>query len=106
MIAGSIFAFGPVGARVGAGMKRGTLALFGVPDPADPRLCPRSRRAGRYRPPVLTLYLRGSASGGSRSRSRLSPARSSATMATSSSMARARSWSGPDRHRLAMKGAP
>ena len=58
MIAGSIFAFGPLGARVGAGMRRGTLALFGVPDPADPGLLPTFAASGRYRPPVLTLYLK------------------------------------------------
>jgi formylmethanofuran dehydrogenase subunit C len=54
MIAGSIFAFGPVGDRPGAGMKRGTLALLG---PA-PRLLPTFRLAGRFRPHVLTIYLR------------------------------------------------
>lgn len=58
MIAGSIFAFGPLGTRVGAGMRRGTLALFGVPDPGDPGLLPTFARSGRYRPPVLTLYLK------------------------------------------------
>jgi formylmethanofuran dehydrogenase subunit C len=58
MIAGSIFAFGTLGARVGAGMRRGTLALFGVPDPADPGLLPTFAASGRYRPPVLTIYLK------------------------------------------------
>ncbi len=58
MIAGSIFAFGPLGSRVGAGMRRGTLALFGVPDPSDPGLLPTFAASGRYRPPVLTLYLK------------------------------------------------
>jgi formylmethanofuran dehydrogenase subunit C len=58
MIAGSIFAFGPPGARVGAGMRRGTLALFGVPDPADPAFLPTFAPSGRYRPPVLTVYLK------------------------------------------------
>ncbi|HWE38206.1 MAG TPA: formylmethanofuran dehydrogenase subunit C [Isosphaeraceae bacterium] len=54
MVAGSIFAFGPVGDRSGAGMKRGTLALLGP----TPRLLPTFRPAGRFRPHVLTIYLR------------------------------------------------
>ncbi len=58
MIAGSIFAFGPIGGRVGAGMRRGTIALFGVPDPADPGLLPTFAASGRYRPPVLTVFLK------------------------------------------------
>jgi formylmethanofuran dehydrogenase subunit C len=55
MIAGSVFAFGSVGLRPGAGMKRGTLALFGA---AAPELLPSFLPSGRYRPPFATLYLR------------------------------------------------
>ena len=55
MIAGSIFAFGPVERLVGAGMKRGTIALF---DPAAPPLPATFRLACRYRPPFVALYLR------------------------------------------------
>jgi formylmethanofuran dehydrogenase subunit C len=58
LVAGSIVAFGAVGARVGAGMKRGTLALFGLADPTAPGLPPGFVATGRYRPPVLTIYLR------------------------------------------------
>jgi formylmethanofuran dehydrogenase subunit C len=55
MIAGSVFAFGPIGRRAGAGMKRGTLALF---DADTPELLPSFLPSGRYRPPFVTLYLR------------------------------------------------
>ncbi len=54
MIAGSIFAFGACGARPGAGMQRGTLALLG-PRPA---LLPTFRSGGRCDPLFLRVYLR------------------------------------------------
>ena len=85
MIAGSIFAFGPVGPRGGAGMKRGTLAFFGGPT-RRAGLLPTFAPSGRSRPPFLTLYLRQArGSGGSRCRTPLSRARSTATMGTWSS---------------------
>lgn len=56
LVAGSILAFGPVrGGRLGAGMKRGTIALF--EGPMLPFL-PTFRHACRYRPVFLTLYLK------------------------------------------------
>lgn len=55
LIAGSIIAFGPVGKRPGAGLKRGTIALLGT---TPPDLPPTFRRACRYRPPFLAVYLR------------------------------------------------
>jgi formylmethanofuran dehydrogenase subunit C len=55
MIAGSVFAFGSIGVHPGAGMKRGSLALFG----ADlPSLLPTFPYAATVRPPFLALYLR------------------------------------------------
>jgi formylmethanofuran dehydrogenase subunit C len=54
MIAGSMFAFGPVGEHTGAGMKRGTLVTFG---PA-PELLPTFRYDCSYRPAFIDLYLR------------------------------------------------
>jgi formylmethanofuran dehydrogenase subunit C len=58
MVAGSIFAFGPIGLRAGAGMKRGTLALFGRDDAFAEGLPPTFMPSGRGRPPFLTIYLR------------------------------------------------
>ena len=54
MIAGSLFVFGAVGAHAGAGMKRGTLAVFGGP----PELLPTFRYDCVYQPVFLRLYLR------------------------------------------------
>jgi formylmethanofuran dehydrogenase subunit C len=54
LIAGSIFLFGPCGARPGAGMKRGTLAFVGT----QPELLATFRYACTYRPVFLALYLR------------------------------------------------
>lgn len=54
MLAGSVFVFGKVGQRAGAGMKRGTLAFFGD----TPQLLPTFRRACRYEPVFLGVYLR------------------------------------------------
>jgi formylmethanofuran dehydrogenase subunit C len=58
LIAGSIFTFGPVGRLAGAGMKRGTLAFFGLPEPSTPELLPTFAPSGRWRLPFLTIYLR------------------------------------------------
>lgn len=55
MIAGTIFAFGPVGDYPGIGMKRGTIGLFAK---ETPRLLPSFLSAGSYRVPFLTIYLR------------------------------------------------
>ena len=55
LIAGTLFAFGPVGRHVGAGMKRGTLGLF---QETVPTLLPSFVAAGRYRFPFLGLYFR------------------------------------------------
>jgi formylmethanofuran dehydrogenase subunit C len=54
MIAGSVFVFGQPGIRPGAGMKRGTLAVFG----GAPQLLPSFRYDCDYRPVFLRLYLR------------------------------------------------
>jgi formylmethanofuran dehydrogenase subunit C len=55
MIAGSIFLFGPTGHRHGAGMKRGTIGLFSDP---PHELLPTFRRAVRYAPAFMRVYLR------------------------------------------------
>ena len=55
MIAGSIFVFGSCGIRTGAGMKRGTIGLFG---PNSIKLLPTFRQAGRFRPLFLRLLFR------------------------------------------------
>ena len=55
MIAGSVFGFGEVGPAVGFGMKRGTLALFGLEN-FEPS--PAFEPSGSFRPHFLTLYLR------------------------------------------------
>ena len=53
MIAGTILVFGTLRRiRPGAGMRRGTIGLFG-PDP--PGLLPTFRPAGRFRPLFLRL---------------------------------------------------
>jgi formylmethanofuran dehydrogenase subunit C len=54
LIAGSVFLFGKTGLRIGAGMKRGTIALFGD----RPQLLPTFRFDCVYRPVYLRLYLR------------------------------------------------
>jgi formylmethanofuran dehydrogenase subunit C len=53
LIAGSLFLFGTPGLRVAAGMKRGTVALFG----ALPPLLPTFRFDCAYRPVFIELYL-------------------------------------------------
>jgi formylmethanofuran dehydrogenase subunit C len=58
LVAGSAFAFGPVGMLAGMGMKRGTIALFGQHDPNNPGILPSFAPSGRDRPPFLTIYLR------------------------------------------------
>ncbi len=55
MIAGTILVFGTCGRPPGAGMRRGTIGLFG---PSPTRLLPTFRRAGRFRPLFLRLLLR------------------------------------------------
>ena len=55
MVAGSLFAFGEVGASIGTGMKRGTIALFGS---GSPRIGPGFAASGRDRPTFVTIYLR------------------------------------------------
>jgi formylmethanofuran dehydrogenase subunit C len=55
MLAGSIFLFGGAGIRHGANMRRGTIAFFGS-SPQSPPL-PTFKRAGRYRPGFLRVYL-------------------------------------------------
>ena len=55
MIAGSILVFGDCGIRIGAGMRRGTIALFGR-TPA--RLLPTFRPAAAFRPLFLRLIFR------------------------------------------------
>ena len=55
MIAGTILVFGPSGIRQGAGMRRGTIGLFG----AEPtKLLPTFRVGGRDKLLVLKLLLR------------------------------------------------
>jgi formylmethanofuran dehydrogenase subunit C len=61
VIAGSLFAFGPVGKYVGLGMKRGSIALLGG---SEVELLPTFAPTGRYRFPWLTIYLRRLASWG------------------------------------------
>jgi len=58
LVAGSIFALGPVGRHPGAGMKRGTIALLGLDDPDAPGLLPGFEPSGTFRPYFLTIYLR------------------------------------------------
>ena len=55
MIAGTILVFGSCGIRPGAGMKRGTIGLFG---PESAKLLPTFRQAGRFRPLFLRLLFR------------------------------------------------
>jgi formylmethanofuran dehydrogenase subunit C len=57
MLAGSIFVFGSLGWRPGAGMKRGTVVTYqGGREP--PRLLPTFRYDCDYRPAWIALYLR------------------------------------------------
>ena len=56
MIAGTIYACGPVGRQPGAGMKRGTLVLAGLGDEAEPRLSPTFHFAVRLPMPILGVY--------------------------------------------------
>ncbi|HEY2838918.1 MAG TPA: formylmethanofuran dehydrogenase subunit C [Pirellulales bacterium] len=60
MIAGSVFAFGACGVRPAAGMRRGTLALFGP----RPTLLPTFRSAGLCQPLFVRVYLRALAQAG------------------------------------------
>jgi formylmethanofuran dehydrogenase subunit C len=55
MIAGTIFVFGAAGIRPAAGMRRGTLGLFG---PEPPKLLPTFRAGGRDRLLIVSLLLR------------------------------------------------
>jgi formylmethanofuran dehydrogenase subunit C len=55
VIAGTILVFGRAGRFAGAGMKRGTLGLFGG---GSDGLLPGFERAGDYRFPFLTIYLK------------------------------------------------
>jgi formylmethanofuran dehydrogenase subunit C len=57
MLAGSLFVLGRLGARPGAGMKRGTLVTV-ARDGCLPRLLPTFRFDCEYRPPWLPLYAR------------------------------------------------
>jgi len=57
MLAGSLFVFGRLGIRPGAGMKRGTLVTV-AKDGKAPRLLPTFRFDCEYRPPWLPLYAR------------------------------------------------
>jgi formylmethanofuran dehydrogenase subunit C len=54
LLAGSIFVFGAMGIRPGAGMRRGTIALF---DPNAPPMLPTFKYACTYRPDFLRVYL-------------------------------------------------
>jgi formylmethanofuran dehydrogenase subunit C len=54
LIAGTILVLGSLGARAGAGMRRGTVAVGGGP----PALLPSFRHDCDYRPTFLTPYLR------------------------------------------------
>ena len=56
MIAGTVIVLGPVGRRLGAGMKRGTLVLPSLPGPPDEHLLPTFALAGRFPLPFLALY--------------------------------------------------
>ncbi len=56
MIAGSLLLFGESGIRPGAGMRRGTIGFLG--DHPAPEMLPTFRRACRYEPTFLQLYLR------------------------------------------------
>lgn len=58
LVAGSLFAFGPVGPLAGLGMKRGTLALFGLDRPELPPIPVTFAPSGRGRPPFLAIYLK------------------------------------------------
>jgi formylmethanofuran dehydrogenase subunit C len=55
MIAGTVVVFGECGIRPGAGMRRGTLALFG---PNPPQLLPSFRYATTCQPQTVKLMLR------------------------------------------------
>ena len=55
MIAGTVLVFGPCGIRPGAGMRRGTLGLFGS---EPPRLLPTFRAGSRDKLLVVNLLLR------------------------------------------------
>ena len=55
LLAGSLLIFGSCGIRPGAGMRRGTIGLFGSP---TPELLPTFRHACRQRPLVLQMMLR------------------------------------------------
>jgi formylmethanofuran dehydrogenase subunit C len=54
LVAGTVFVFGRPGIRTGAGMKRGTVALFA----GEPQLLPSFRYDCTYRPVFMSLYLR------------------------------------------------
>jgi formylmethanofuran dehydrogenase subunit C len=54
MIAGTILVCGPCGIRAGAGMRRGTIGLFGA---ETPELLPTFRAGGRDRLLVMKLVL-------------------------------------------------
>ena len=55
MIAGTVLVFGECGIRPGAGMRRGTLGLFG---PNPPPLLPSFRYGSTFQPQVMRLMLR------------------------------------------------
>ena len=55
MIAGSLFIFGSCGVRPAAGMRRGTVGLFGA---TRSPLLPTFRSAGSFRPPIMPLVVR------------------------------------------------
>ena len=55
MLAGTIIVYGEIGIRHGAGMRRGTIGLFG----SQPhKLLPSFRHACQFRPPFVTPMLR------------------------------------------------
>jgi formylmethanofuran dehydrogenase subunit C len=56
MLAGSIFVFGGLGLRTGAGMKRGTIVTY--QEGPGPHLLPTFRYDCDYRPAWIPLYLR------------------------------------------------
>jgi formylmethanofuran dehydrogenase subunit C len=55
MIAGTILVFGECGIRPGAGMRRGTLGLFG---PNPPPLLPTFRYGSTFQPLTMRILLR------------------------------------------------
>ena len=63
MIAGTVLVVGECGIRAGAGMRRGTIGLFG---PKPPPLLPSFRYASTFQPQIVRFMLRDLAAKGLR----------------------------------------